>query len=129
MLLLSMLLYTAASLAHFVHNAVYIDAYPNLPVWITPFLVYALWCVTAAVGAIGYWLFRRVARTGGLVVIAVYAMCGFAGLDHYFVAPLGAHTLAMNTSILAEVSLAAVLLVVVGVEYWRGLSVERRAGH
>jgi hypothetical protein len=125
MLLLSMLLYTVASLAHFIHNAVYIAAYPNLPAWMTPFGIYASWCSIAAVGAVGYWLFRRGSRTAGLVAIAVYAVFGYAGLDHYVVAPMSAHTWVMNASILVEVAFASLLLLIAGAEFWRGLSVKR----
>jgi len=126
MLLLSMLLYTAASLAHFIHNAVYIEAYPNLPAWITPFRIYATWCFVAAVGAMGYWLFRRGSRAAGLVVIAAYAVFGFDGLDHYVVAPMSAHTVAMNASILAEVAMASLLLIVVASEALRRPSTLKR---
>ena len=108
-----MVLYGAASLFHFVHNATYIQAYPNLPAWITPVGVYVLWCVTAAIGVVGYWLYRSVSRRLGLVVIAVYALFGIDGLDHYMLAPMAAHTFAMNASILTEVTAAALLLVYV----------------
>ena len=109
-LLLLMIVYGTASLLHFVHNAVYIQSYPNLPKWITPVGVYASWCAIAAVGALGYWLFCRSSRLLGLVVIAVYALLGFGGLDHYLVAPMSAHSLAMNASILTEVATASALL-------------------
>ena len=105
-----MILYGAASLFHFVHNATYVQDYPNLPAWITPVGVYVSWCVIAAVGVVGYWLYRKVSRGLGLVVIAIYALFGFDGLGHYALAPMGAHTVAMNASILTEVAAAAVLL-------------------
>ena len=112
-LLLLMLLYGAASLLHFAHNAVYVRDYPNLPDWITPAAVWFSWCGIAAVGALGYWLYRRVSRWAGLATIALYGVCGFAGLDHYAVASIGAHSFAMNLTILTEVAAAAVLLVFV----------------
>ena len=105
-----MILYGAASLFHFVHNATYVQDYPDLPAWITPVGVYVSWCVIAAVGVLGYWLYRKVSRGFGLVVIAIYALFGFDGLGHYALAPMGAHTFAMNASILTEVVAAAVLL-------------------
>ena len=40
-------------------------------------------------------------------------MLGFGGLDHYTVAPVSAHTVAMNLTILLEAATAAVLLVFV----------------
>jgi hypothetical protein len=109
-----MIIYGAASLCHFVHNATYIQDYPNLPAWLTPVGVYVSWCVIAAIGVLGYWLYRKVSRGLGLVVIGIYALFGFDGLGHYMLAPLGAHTFAMNASILTEVVAAAVLLVYVG---------------
>jgi hypothetical protein len=112
-LLLLMIVYGAASLLHFVHNAVYIQSYPNLPTWITPLGVYASWCAIASVGVLGYWLFLRISRPIGLVLIAVYALLGFGGLDHYVIAPMGAHSIVMNATILAEVVAAAVLLIYV----------------
>jgi hypothetical protein len=105
-----MILYGCASLFHFVHNATYVQDYPNLPAWITPVVVYVTWCVVAAVGVAGYWLYRSVSRGLGLLVIAVYALFGFDGLGHYTLAPMAAHTFAMNASILTEVAAAAVLL-------------------
>jgi len=115
---LLMLLYGAASLLHFVHNAVYIQSYPNLPKWLTPLGVYASWCAIAAVGVLGYWLFRKVSQATGLVIIAVYALLGFGGLDHYVVAPMGAHSLVMNATILIEVTTAAMLLGFAATEFW-----------
>jgi hypothetical protein len=105
-----MIIYGMASLLHFVHNAVYIKEYPHLPEWITPFGVYASWLTIAAIGALGYWIYRKVSRTIGFVVIAFYALLGFGGLDHYVVAPIGPHSIAMNASIVAEVTAASALL-------------------
>lgn len=109
-LLLLMLIYASASLTHFIHNALHIRAYPNLPSWITPFGVYISWCAIAVIGALGFWLYRRVSRSAGLLIIGLYALLGFGGLDHYVIAPVSAHTVAMNASIIVEVSTAFVLL-------------------
>jgi hypothetical protein len=49
----------------------------------------------------------------GLVTIAIYAGLGFGGLDHYVVAPIGAHSIVMNLTILSEVVAAAALLIFV----------------
>jgi hypothetical protein len=108
-----MIIYGSASLAHFVHNAIYLDSYPNMPAWLTPLGVMASWLVVAAIGVPGYWLFQRNSRALGLAVIAVYAGLGFAGLDHFVVAPVSAHTIAMRATILAELLAAVALLVVV----------------
>ena len=111
MLLALITLYGAASLLHFVHNAVYIQDYPNLPKWITPLGVYASWCVIAVIGALGYWLYRKVSQPYGLMAIAIYALLGFGGLDHYVLAPIRAHSVAMNITIITEVSAASALLI------------------
>lgn len=110
MLLPLMLVYGAASLLHHVHNAVYLNAYPNLPAWLTAGGVIGAWSVVASVGALGYLFYSRIARIPGLALIALYALFGFAGLDHYAVAPVSAHSVAMNLTILLEVVLALVLL-------------------
>jgi hypothetical protein len=47
------------------------------------------------------------------VTIAIYAGLGFGGLDHYVVAPIGAHSRVMNLTILSEVVAAAALLIFV----------------
>jgi hypothetical protein len=112
-LLPPMLVYSAASLLHSMHNAVYLRDYPNLPVWLTSAGVVAAWLVVAAVGALGYLLYSRVSRVAGLMIITAYAVLGFGGLDHYMVAPVSAHTVAMNLTILLEVATAVVLLVYV----------------
>src|SRR5882757_5502734 len=105
-----MLVYGAASLLHFMHNAVYLRDYPNLPAWLTSAGVVGAWLVVAAVGALGYLLYWRTSRVAGLITITAYAAFGFGGLDHYAVAPVSAHTLAMNLTILLEAVTAAVLL-------------------
>lgn len=112
-LLTFMLLYGAASLTHFLHNSLYLQLYPNMPIWLTPLGVLAAWLVVAGTGVIGYWLYRKGWSVVGLAVIAVYAASGFAGLDHYTLAPVSAHSLAMNATIGGEVVTATVLLVVI----------------
>jgi hypothetical protein len=106
------LLHAAASLLHFVHNAAYLADYPNMPAWISPVGIYGAWLAEAAIGGLGVMLLLRGLRSG-LVVIAVYAVLGLGGLDHYTLAPVSAHTLAMNATIWFESATAIVLLVVV----------------
>jgi hypothetical protein len=112
-LLVALVAYCVASLVHFTHNAVYIDAYPNLPASLTPLRVYMAWFAETALGVCGYVLLWRGARIVGLLLIALYAALGFDGLAHYSLAPMSAHTLAMNLSIWLEVFAAAAVLIMV----------------
>lgn len=102
-------IYFVASLIHFAHNAEYLSAYPNLPPWLTRSEVYLSWLAVTGVGVSGIVCLKYGSRTFGLLLVAGYAALGFAGLDHYFVAPMSAHTLAMNASIWFEVLTAAAL--------------------
>jgi hypothetical protein len=104
--------YCLASLVHFVHNAENLAQYPNMPPWLSQSKVYASWLGITAVGALGLAFVRSRYGTAGLVLIAVYATFGFDGLGHYALAPISAHTLAMNLSIWFEVVAAAALLFV-----------------
>jgi len=108
-----LLLYLAASLLHFVHNAEYLADYPNLPAWLDRADVYLAWLGLAAIGAAGWALYRFGWRLAGLLLIGVYAGFGFDGLLHYTRAPFAAHTQAMNFTIWFEVAAAALLLLAV----------------
>jgi len=109
-----LLAFAAASLVHHVHNAEFLQDYPNLPASLSRGQVYAAWLGEAAIGAAGWVLFRLNYKRIGLGAIGVYALAGFGGLGHYAVAPMSAHTLAMNATIWLEVAAAALLLVAVG---------------
>ncbi len=108
-LLALLAVYCAASLIHFVHNAEFVAAYPNLPVGLTRSKVYLAWFAITTVGAAGILVVKLGARLPGLLLIAAYAALGFAGLDHYWVAAISAHTLAMNATIWFEVAAAGAL--------------------
>jgi hypothetical protein len=105
-----LLLYAAASLIHFLHNGLYLSAYPNLPPRWTPTQVYAAWLCLTLVGLGGYLLYRQGWRARGLGVLMLYALAGFGGLLHYTRAPLAHHSSAMNGTIWAETGAAALLL-------------------
>jgi hypothetical protein len=107
----SLLVYFIASLVHFVHNAEYLHAYPNMPEWLTRGGVYMAWLAVTAVGLAGCAAYRWISPRIGLAVWAVYAALGYAGLDHYVVAPVSAHTKAMNATIAFEVVAATLLLI------------------
>ena len=119
-----LLIYAAASLLHHVHNAEYLAEYPNMPAALSPAKVYLAWAIEMAVGLGGYVLLRLGHCRLGLALIALSALAGFAGLDHYVIAPFTAHTATMHLTIGIEVAAAAVLLLVVGLE----LSFRRAAG-
>jgi hypothetical protein len=105
-----LLLYCAASLVHFAHNAEFLEDYPNLPTWLSRAQIYAVWAGITAIGAVGYALHRFGYGLVGLIVVAVYAGLGFDGLLHYGRAPFAEHTAGMNFSILFEVVTAGLLL-------------------
>jgi len=105
-----LLLYLAASLLHFAHNAEYLADYPNLPNWLDRYEVYLVWIGLAAIGIVGYALYRGGWRLAGLFLIGTYAGFGFDGLLHYTRAPFAAHTTAMNLTIGFEALAAGLLL-------------------
>ena len=106
-----LLSYAAGSLMHFTHNAEFVEAYPNLPTWITRSSVYYTWLAITATGALGYAIHRWGNRRMGLALLCVYAAVGLDGLLHYTRAPLGEHSHGMNLTIWFEVLLAGILLV------------------
>jgi hypothetical protein len=107
------LAYAAASLLHHAHNAAFLGDYPNMPAWLTPAGVYAVWLGVTAVGIAGYLLLRRGYRLAGCGAIAIYGALGLYGLAHYGVAPVSAHTPAMHLTIWLEAASGALLLIVV----------------
>jgi hypothetical protein len=112
-LLALVLAYGTASLAHHVHNALYLGSYPHMPVFLTSASVYGAWLCVAAIGLAGYLSYRRGHRLPGLVLLAAYAVIGLDGLGHYRLAPISAHTPAMNVTIALEVGTATVLLIAI----------------
>lgn len=110
-LLALLLAYVAASFIHFVHNAEFLRDYPGLPETWTRAGVYLAWAGMTLVGLSGWVLVRRGFRIAGLVLLAVYAALGLDSLGHYVIAPLSAHTVSMNSTILLEVTAAALVMV------------------
>ena len=113
------LLYAAATLFHFAHNAEYLAQYPHLPASWSRADVYAAWCCLMASGLLGYGLYRAGSRRLGLMVLGLYGALGFAGLLHYTRAPMAHHSAMMNLTIWAEAATAALLLANVAA-LWRG---------
>ena len=120
-LLALMALYCAASLAHFVHNAQFLAEYPNMPAWLSPLQVMGAWLAVTAVGALGWLVTRTPWPLPGLLLIGAWAGLGFDGLAHYTLAPVSAHSLAMNLTIWSEVLAAALLLAATAVLVLRKL--------
>ena len=105
-----LVLYAAASLLHFAHNAEYLAQYPNLPASWSRGDVYLAWCCLTILGVVGYLLYVRGNRTVGLTLLTLYAVLGFGGLLHYTRAPLTHHSSMMNLTIWIEVAAAVSLL-------------------
>lgn len=106
-------IYLAASLVHFVHNAEYLQDYPNLPASWTRGEIYYAWLGMTAVGISGYTLMKRGYPRLGLLTLIVYCALGLESLGHYVVAPMAVHTVGMNSTILFEVGAAATVLAAV----------------
>ena len=121
-LLALMALYCAASLAHFVHNARFLADYPNMPAWLSPLQVMGAWLAVTAVGLLGWLVTCSRWPLPGLLLIGAWAGLGFDGLAHYSLAPMSAHSLAMNLTIWSEVVAAALLLAAVAMLLWRQLA-------
>ena len=117
-----LLTYGVASLVHFVHNAEFLADYPNMPVSWTRADVYFAWLGLTGVGVLGGLLVARGFQLTGLLVVAMYAAFGLDSLGHYVLAPMSAHTAAMNATILLDVTAAFLLLIeAVKLIAWRAL--------
>jgi hypothetical protein len=81
-----------------------------MPPSLSPARIYLAWCVVAAVGIAGSLLNRSGNWRGGLLLLAIYGALGLYGLLHYTLAPMPAHTWAMNATIWLEVGTATTLL-------------------
>ena len=109
-LLILLVVYAAASLVHFVHNAEFLAEYPGMPAAWTREGVYLVWLAMTLIGVVGWLLATHSFKVAGLLLVALYAVCGLDSLGHYVLAPLSAHTMAMNSTILLEVTAAALVL-------------------
>jgi hypothetical protein len=106
----TLVLYAAATLLHFAHNAHYLTQYPHLPASWSRADIYAAWCCLTALGLLGFALYRFGRRRAGLSVLALYALLGFGGLLHYTRAPMSHHSVTMNLTIWTEALAGAVLV-------------------
>lgn len=99
-----------ATLFQHAHNAEFLDQYPNMPAWLSRTSVYAAWLGATLIGVAGFVLLQRGFRLTGLVLLIAYACYGLDGLAHYALAPMSAHSAAMNLSIWLEASAGLALL-------------------
>jgi hypothetical protein len=106
-----LLMYGAATLVHFIHNAEFLGDYPNMPSWLSRAEVYFAWLGLTAVGVLGWLLLSRGYQRTGFFLVAAYAALGMDSLGHYAWAPMSAHTATMNVTILLEVTTAALLFI------------------
>jgi hypothetical protein len=102
--------YTFASLAHFIHNAEYIEFYPNMPLWITSATVYKAWIAIAAVGVVGVGFWKIGWSVIGAILVAIYGALGIDGLAHYSLALCSEHSAAANLTIWFEVLTGTALM-------------------
>ena len=119
-LLVLLIIYGAASFIHFVHNAEFLTDYPNLPDSWTRAGVYFAWIGMTLIGVTGWMFVVRNYHLSGLLLIAIYAGLGLDSLGHYIIAPFSSYTLAMNSTILFEVTAATLVLIEVAKQMvWR----------
>ena len=104
------ILYSAATLLHFAHNAEYLAQYPHLPASWSRGDVYAAWGGLMALGLAGYGLYALGSRGIGRMILGLYAILGFGGLLHYTRAPMAHHSAMMNLTIWAEALTGSLLL-------------------
>lgn len=112
-LLLALIACAIATFLHHVHNAEFLDEYPNMPKWLTPPWVYAAWLGATTVGIGGYLLMRSGALRAGAVVLLAYAAYAVDGLLHYTRASPLQHSAMMNGTILLEALTGTLLAFVV----------------
>ena len=116
----------AATLAHHVHNTVFLADYPNLPPSVTPLTVMLAWLAATALGTAGYVLFRRDRVFLGCALLGVYGIYGLDALLHYILAPPSAHSIGMNATILFEGLSGALVLAAALAALWRHVHHRRR---
>ena len=120
--LVLVLVYFVASLAHFAHNAEYIAFYPNMPGWITREKVYLAWVGITCIGIAGLVVVRLGLHAVGAILVSVYGAFGLDGLAHYTLALCSEHTLATNVTIWSEAIAGLVLMLTSALWLCRRLS-------
>lgn len=110
LLLALLIIHMSASLWHHIHNGNYPEEYPNIPTGFPPAAAIGVWAVTTTVGLAGYYWVCTGRRLLGFGAMGVYAAYGLLAFSHYGLAPMSAHTLVANATILGEGITAALLL-------------------
>lgn len=113
MLPIALILLAATTLLHHVHNAEFLDEYPNMPGWLSATAVYGAWIVAAFIGVAGYLLLRTGYPVAGKLLLVAYGCYGLDALLHYVIAPMSAHSFAMHLTISLEAAAGALLLGVI----------------
>jgi hypothetical protein len=108
-LLILILTSLAASALHFIDNAMRLDLYPG-PSWFTPPGVIAAWFGLPALALIAW-------RLQSKPLLALFALTGFFGFDHYLVTPLCGVPLRCNATIFAEAIASGVLVMYIALQW------------
>ncbi|MES2398373.1 MAG: hypothetical protein V4573_00175 [Pseudomonadota bacterium] len=123
-----LLVFFAANLVHFTHNAEYIAYYPGMPSSFTREKIYMAWIAGASVGLLGLLAYRAKFKILGLALLAAYGAVGIDGLAHYTLALCSEHTLATNLTIWFEVLTGLSLLLSSAVLIGKTLSMRLQQG-
>ena len=123
-----LLVFFAANLLHFTHNAEYIAWYPGMPSSFTREKIYLAWVAGVSVGLAGLLAYRAKLKILGLVLLAAYGALGIDGLAHYTLALCSEHTLATNLTIWFEVLAGLSLLLSSAVLAGKTLSMRSQQG-
>lgn len=121
-----LLVFFAANLVHFTHNAEYIVYYPGMPSSFTREKIYLAWVAGASLGLLGLLAYKAKFKILGLALLAAYGAVGIDGLAHYTLALCSEHTLATNLTIWFEVLAGLSLLLSSAVLIGKTLSTRLR---
>lgn len=124
-LLFIIILYCSASLFHFMHNAIYIDEYPDLSGGVSAIGVSIAWIGFTCIGLVSYVLIHRDKRFIVPILLVAYGALEFDGMGHYSLEPISSHTYMLNVAIWFEAIAALVSLVILTgltINYFKGRS-------
>lgn len=101
----------AASAAHFAHNAIFFEGYPE-PEWIPGgWFVVLVWLIIAPALVLGYRWFVRGSRIQGLLAVLFFCSVSLLGLGHYLYGSPSELSFLTNFFILTEAVAALTLMV------------------